>query len=285
MSVFDPPRATVRALVALALAEDLGVLGDITSVACIGDDAEGRAQFVARSEGVIAGTVAAAETFLQVDPTMSVEWRVPDGGAVEAGDEIGTVEGPLRSILTGERVALNFMCHLSGVASLTRRFVRATHGRARILDTRKTLPGLRACEKAAVRAGGGFNHRESLSDAVLIKDNHLVGLGVTRAIERARARWPNRIIEVECDSLEQVAEAKSAGPDIVLLDNMTPDLVREAVALLGGTAQIEVSGTVPLELVGAYADAGADYISVGALTHSARVLDIGLDVRPEVAGS
>jgi nicotinate-nucleotide pyrophosphorylase (carboxylating) len=289
VSVFDPPRATVRALVALALAEDLGVLGDITSVACIADDAEGRARFVARTEGVVAGTAAAAETFHQVDALLSVRWRIADGGAVEAGDEIGSVEGPLRSILTGERVALNFMTHLSGVASLTRRFVRATHGRARILDTRKTLPGLRAFEKAAVRAGGGFNHRESLSDAVLIKDNHLVGLGVTGAIERARSRWPNRIVEVECDSLEQVAEAKSAGPDIVLLDNMTPDLVRQAVALLGGSAQIEVSGTVPLELVGAYADAGADYISVGALTHSARVLDIGLDVgtevRPEVAGS
>jgi nicotinate-nucleotide pyrophosphorylase (carboxylating) len=284
VSVFDPPAATVRVLVALALAEDLGVLGDITSVACIADDAEGRAQFVARTEGVVAGTAAAAETFHQVDPELAVHWRVSDGGAVEAGDEIGTVEGSLRSILTGERVALNFMTHLSGVASITRRFVRATHGQARILDTRKTLPGLRAFEKAAVRAGGGFNHRESLSDAVLIKDNHLVGLGVTGAIERARARWPNRIIEVECETLEQVAEAKSAGPDIVLLDNMTPEQVREAVTRLGGTARIEVSGTVPLELVGAYADAGADYISVGALTHSARVLDIGLDVRPEAAG-
>jgi nicotinate-nucleotide pyrophosphorylase (carboxylating) len=278
VNVFDPPRTTVRALVTLALEEDLGVLGDITSLACISDGAQGRAKFVARAEGVLAGTALATETLHQVDSMLMVHWRALDGAAVEAGVELGSVEGPMRSILTAERVALNFLSHLSGVATITRRFVRATHGRARILDTRKTTPGLRAAEKAAVRAGGGFNHRESLSDAVLIKDNHLVGIGVTGAVERARARWPNRIIEVECDSLEQVAEAKTAGPDIVLLDNMTPDMVREAVALLGGSVQIEVSGTISVESVGAYAEAGADYISVGAITHSARVLDIGLDV-------
>jgi nicotinate-nucleotide pyrophosphorylase (carboxylating) len=278
VTVFDPPTNAVRALVALALAEDLGLLGDITTIACIPDDAWGRARFVSRAEGVVAGTAPAAEAFRQVDTFSIVQWKVPDGAAVEAGDEIGTVEGPLRSILTGERVALNFMTHLSGIATITRRFVRATHGRARILDTRKTLPGLRAFEKAAVRAGGGFNHRESLSDAVLIKDNHLVGVGVAGAVERARARWPNRVIEVECDSLEQVAEAKIASPDVVLLDNMSPESVREAVALLGGAAKTEVSGNVSLESVGAYAEAGADYISVGAITHSARALDIGLDV-------
>lgn len=278
MTVFDPPRHAVRALVELALAEDLGVLGDITTIACIPDDSWGRARFVSRAEGVVAGTAPAAETFRQVDTFAIVQWKVPDGTAVEAGDEIGSVEGPLRSILTGERVALNFMTHLSGIATITRRYVRAAHGRARILDTRKTLPGLRAFEKAAVRAGGGFNHRESLSDAVLIKDNHLVGVGVAGAVERARARWPNRVIEVECDSLEQVAEAKTASPDVVLLDNMGPDTVREAVALLGGAAKTEVSGNVSLESVGAYAEAGADYISVGAITHSARALDIGLDV-------
>jgi nicotinate-nucleotide pyrophosphorylase len=278
VTVFDPPRHAVRALVGLALAEDLGVLGDITTIACIADDAKGRARFVARAEGVVAGTAPATETFHQIDAFAMVHWRAPDGTAVEAGDEIGSVEGPLRSILTAERVALNFLTHLSGIASITRRYVRATHGRARILDTRKTLPGLRAFEKAAVRAGGGFNHRESLSDAVLIKDNHLVGVGVAVAVERARARWPNRMIEVECDSLEQVAEAKTAAPDVVLLDNMKPDMVREAVNLLAGTAKTEVSGNVTLESVGTYADAGADFISVGAITHSARALDIGLDV-------
>jgi nicotinate-nucleotide pyrophosphorylase (carboxylating) len=278
VSVFDPPHATVQSLVALALAEDLGVLGDITTLACIAEDAVAQARFVARAEGVVAGTAAATEAFRQDDPALTTRWRMTDGEAVEAGDELGSVEGALRSILTGERVALNFLTHLSGVASITRRFVRATHGHARILDTRKTLPGLRAFEKAAVRAGGGFNHRESLSDAVLIKDNHLAALGVAATIERARSRWPNRIIEVECESLEQVAEAKTAGPDIVLLDNMTPEMVREAVALLGGAAKVEVSGTIPLDLVGVYADAGADFISIGALTHSARALDIGLDV-------
>jgi nicotinate-nucleotide pyrophosphorylase (carboxylating) len=278
VTLFDPPPPTVRALVELALAEDLGLLGDITSVACITDSAAGRGRFVARAEGVVAGTAAATETFAQVDPLLTVHWQVLDGDSVEPGVVLGTVEGPLRSILTGERVALNFLTHLSGVATFTHLYVLAAGGRARILDTRKTLPGLRAFEKAAVRAGGGFNHRESLSDAVLIKDNHLVRAGVAVSIERARARWPNRIIEVECDSLEQVAEAKSAGPDIVLLDNMRPDSVREAVALLGGAVEIEVSGNVALDSVGAYAEAGADYISVGAITHSARALDIGLDV-------
>jgi nicotinate-nucleotide pyrophosphorylase (carboxylating) len=278
VTTFDPPRQAVRALAEIALAEDLGVLGDITTLACIAEATQARARFVARSEGVLAGTAAATETFRQVDAMIAMQWQACDGEAVEAGDELGVAEGALHSILTAERVALNFLTHLSGIASLTRRYVRATHGRARILDTRKTLPGLRAFEKAAVRAGGGFNHRESLSDAVLIKDNHLVGLGVTGAVERARARWPNRIIEVECDSLDQVAEAKAAGPDIVLLDNMGPDVVREAVVLLGGSAKTEVSGNVSLESVAAYAEAGADYISVGAITHSARALDIGLDV-------
>jgi nicotinate-nucleotide pyrophosphorylase (carboxylating) len=284
VNVFDPPRSTVQALVTIALAEDLGLLGDVTSIACIADAAIGRATFVARAEGVLAGSAAAIETVHQVDAQVTIDWRAADGSPVEAGLELADIEGPLRSILTAERVALNFLTHLSGIATLTRRYVRATHGQARILDTRKTLPGLRAFEKAAVRAGGGFNHRESLSDAVLIKDNHLVGLGVANAVERARARWPNRVIEVECDSLAQVAEAKTAGPDIVLLDNMTPDAVREAVAIIGGAAQIEVSGNVSVESVGAYAEAGADYISVGAITHSARALDIGLDVRPDAGG-
>jgi nicotinate-nucleotide pyrophosphorylase (carboxylating) len=282
VNLFDPPRSIVQAAVRFALAEDLGVLGDITSVACIADATTARAVFVARAEGVLAGSAAAIETFHQVDERVAVDWRVVDGAPVESGLALASVEGPLRSILTAERVALNFLTHLSGVATMTRRYVHATNGRVRILDTRKTLPGLRAFEKAAVRAGGGFNHRESLSDAVLIKDNHLVGLGVGGAVERARTRWPNRVIEVECDSLEQVAEAKTAGPDIVLLDNMTVDMVREAVAILGGSAQTEVSGNVSVESVGAYAEAGADYISVGAITHSAIALDIGLDVGPDV---
>jgi nicotinate-nucleotide pyrophosphorylase (carboxylating) len=278
MSSFDPPASAVRAIVAVALAEDLGVLGDITSIACVTEDMFGEAQFVAREEGVLAGTAAATEVFRQVDPSVSVTWSEHDGAAVEDGNTLGVVSGALRSILAAERVALNFVQHCSGVASLTRRYVRAARGSARILDTRKTIAGMRALQKAAVRAGGGFNHRDSLSDAVLIKDNHLAALGVTRAVERARARWPNRVVEVECDTLAQVEEACVARPDMVLVDNMRPDEVKKAVAILNGVARVEVSGGVTLDTVGAYAEAGADYISVGALTHSVRALDIGLDV-------
>src|SRR5205085_6329098 len=157
-----------------------------------------------------------------------------------------------------------FLCHCSGVASLTRRYVRATHGKARILDTRKTVPSMRAAQRAAVRAGGGFNHRDSLSDAVLIKDNHLAVLGLTQAVERARVRWPGRTIEIECESLAQVAEARDAQVDRILLDNMTPDEVRTAVKTVEGRAKIEVSGGVTLDTVAAYAEAGADFISIGA---------------------
>jgi nicotinate-nucleotide pyrophosphorylase (carboxylating) len=278
MQSFDPPSAVVGAVVEAALREDLGVLGDITSIACVAEDSFAEARFVAREEGVLAGTAAATETFRQVDPAVQTTWRDGDGASLVPGAHIGTVSGPLRSILGGERVALNLLQHCSGVASMTRRYVRAAHGHARILDTRKTIPGMRALQKAAVRAGGGFNHRDSLSDAVLIKDNHLAALGVAKAVERARARWPNRVIAVECDPLDQVAEACDARPDMVLVDNMAPADVRKAVELLNGIAKIEVSGGVTLETVGVYAESGADYISVGALTHSVRALDIGLDV-------
>jgi len=278
MTSFDPPPSAVQRIVDGALSEDLGVLGDITSIACIAEDAHAQAHFVAREEGVLAGTAPAAEVFRQLDATLAVTWNDPDGASLVPGTCLGTVSGSLRSILTGERCALNFLQHCSGVASLTRRYVRAARGNARILDTRKTLPGLRALQKAAVRAGGGFNHRDSLSDAVLIKDNHLTALGITKAVDRARARWPNRVVEVECDTLEQVAEARDALPDVVLVDNMRPEDVKEAVAILAGAAKVEVSGGVTLDTVGAYAESGADYISVGALTHSVRALDIGLDV-------
>jgi len=278
MTSLDPPAPALRDIVSRALAEDLGVLGDVTSIACIGEDQTAVAAFVAREEGVLAGTAAVDEVYRQVDGCASVEWRMRDGESIDAGMELGRLTGPLRSILQGERVALNLLSHCSGVASLTRRYVRAARGRVRIRDTRKTIPGLRALQKAAVRAGGGFNHRDSLSDAVLIKDNHLAVLGLARAVERAKARWPGRIVEVECDSIEQVKEAADIGVDIVLLDNMPPELVAEAVQVLGGAAKVEVSGRISLDAVGAYAETGADFISVGALTHSVRVLDIGLDV-------
>jgi nicotinate-nucleotide pyrophosphorylase (carboxylating) len=274
----DPPITAVREAVARALAEDLGVLGDLTSTALIPADAAGTAHFVARHAGVLAGTAAATEVFAQLDPAVTVTWAAADGQALEAGQRIGTVTGPLRSVLTGERSALNFLGHLSGIATVTRAYVDAAGGRCRIRDTRKTTPGLRALEKAAVRAGGGANHRGNLSDAVLIKDNHLRYCTIAEAIERANARWPGVVVEVECDTLDQVAEAKAAGAGLVLVDNMTPDDVARAVAIAGGAFLIEVSGGVTLDTVPAYAAAGADLISVGALTHSAPVLDIGLDL-------
>jgi len=277
VSAFDPPRGIVRKLVADALAEDVGILGDITSLACI-DDERARAAFIARSDGVLAGTALATETYRQLDDAISVDWRVVDGESVASGAQLGEVSGTLRTILTGERTALNFLCHCSGIATATHRYVMAVGGRTRILDTRKTLPGLRAVQRAAVRAGGGFNHRDSLSDAVLIKDNHLAATGIAKSIERARSAWPGRLIEIECDTIEQVGEARAAGADRVLLDNMGPEEVREAVALLEGSAEVEVSGGITLENIRAYADSGADFISVGALTHSVVVFDIGLDM-------
>jgi nicotinate-nucleotide pyrophosphorylase (carboxylating) len=278
VSDFDPPMTAVRPVVRAALAEDLGTLGDLTSLAVVPEDARGGGRIVARRAGVIAGTAAATEVFRQVDRSVALRWTVVDGDAVDAGAEVGRVEGSVRSILGAERTALNLLCHCSGVATLTRRFVDAAGTGARIRDTRKTHPGLRALEKAAVRAGGGFNHRECLSDAVLIKDNHLAHLPLREAVERARDCWPGRVVEVECDSLGQVAEAKAVGPDLVLVDNMSPADVREAVAVLGGAIPVEVSGGVDLDTVRAYAEAGADFISVGAITHSAPILDLALDL-------
>lgn len=275
---YDAPRPAVQAAVALALAEDLGVMGDITTMCAVVEDSHVVANFTARQAGVLAGTACATEAYLQLDPTVVVEWRLHDGEPVEPGMVIGTVSGNTRSILTGERVALNFLCHLSGVASLTRRYVRAARGKARILDTRKTIPGLRALQKAAVRAGGGSSHRDSLSDAVLFKDNHLAVLGIARAVDRARSRWPGRMIEVECDTLEQVGEALAAGADRIMLDNMTLDQIREAVRSVAGAVPLEISGGVSLEMVGDFAETGVTFISVGALTHSVPVFDIGLDI-------
>jgi len=271
----------VRDAVARALAEDLGPLGDITA-ALLDPSERGSAAFVPRKPGVLAGTACATETFAQVDTSVSVRWSAVDGDRVAAGQAIGTVEGPLASILTAERTALNFLCHLSGVATLTRRFVDAVESapgsRARIWDTRKTLPGLRALEKAAVRAGGGVNHRGSLSEMVLVKDNHLGRLGITEAVRRARERWPGRTVEVECERIEQVLEAVDSGADLVMLDNMSPDDVAQCVDLVGRRAVVEVSGGVTLETVARYASTGADLISTSAITQSAPAFDIGLDL-------
>jgi len=281
-----PPAAAIRPIVALALAEDVLPLGDLTS-ALLEPGLEARARLVARARGVVAGTRAVAEVCRQVDDRLSWAFDLDDGDAVEAGGQIGELAGPLEALLVAERCALNFLCHLSGVATLTRRYVEAVaavSATTRVWDTRKTTPGMRALEKAAVRAGGGWNHRGSLSEAVLVKDNHLAALSIAQAVERARRRWPGRMVEVECDRLEQVHDAAAAGATIVLCDNMSPAQVGEAVgivsALAAGTARclVEASGGITLENVAAYAAAGADLVSIGALTHSAPILDIGLDL-------
>lgn len=266
-----------------ALDEDLLPLGDLTATLV---DPSRRASMavVARRTGVLAGSLCAREAFSQVDPGIEIEWVLPDGSSLRAGTTVGTVRGPMRALLTAERTALNFLCHLSGVASATRRVVdavTAANPDTRVLDTRKTTPGLRALEKAAVRAGGGFNHRGSLSDGILVKDNHLGGILVRDAVTAALARFPGRFVEVECDEPGQAKEAAAAGAHAVLLDNMTPDEVAQTVASLrasGSSVLVEVSGGVTESTAPDYARAGADFVSLGALTHSAPALDLGLDL-------
>lgn len=278
-SWLDPPISAVRDVVARALAEDLGVQGDLTA-GLLPPQATADALLVARVDGVLAGRMCADEAFSAVDRATAVEWRAADGDRLQAGTVIGRVSGRLASILTAERTALNLLGHLSGVATLTSLFVEAAGSRTRIRDTRKTTPGLRALEKAAVRAGGGVNHRGSLSDGILVKDNHLIGLSIDEAVALAHTRWPGVACQVECDTLDQLKTAVAAGADMVLLDNMDPDTVATAVGMVGGRIPVEVSGRIDLSSVAAYAAAGADLVSVGALTHSAPVLDIGLDIEP-----
>jgi nicotinate-nucleotide pyrophosphorylase (carboxylating) len=276
-------RAVVEA-VERALVEDLGDAGDITA-ALVPETASARFALRARQAGVLAGRDCATETFRRVGPELMLCWRADDGDVLKPGDTVLEVSGALRPILTAERTALNFLGRLSGIATLTAQFLtaaRAGSPSVQVLDTRKTTPGLRVLEKAAVRAGGGTSHRAGLYDAVLLKDNHLAGIGITEAVNKARDLWPESMVEVECDSPEQVAEAARAGANVVLLDNMEPGLVVEAIAVARGEAKrkilIEVSGGVTLDTIGAYAAAGPDRISVGALTHSAGVLDLGLDL-------
>jgi nicotinate-nucleotide pyrophosphorylase (carboxylating) len=286
----DPPRPAVTEAVGRALAEDVLPLGDLTA-SLVGSEVTGTVAIVARQPGVMAGRLCAQETFNQVDPELEVTWQRSDGAEVWGDAVVATVSGRLRSILTAERTALNFLCHLSGVATLTRRFVdaaRTVSPTTRILDTRKTTPGLRALEKAAVRAGGGTNHRGNLSEAVLIKDNHLGGVSIADAVSRARALWPGRMVEVECDRADQVTEAVAARATVIMLDNMTPDQIAHCVGLVRQSAThilVEVSGGVTLETVPAYAATGVDLISVGALTHSAPVLDLAFDLAPGPVGS
>ncbi len=281
---FDAPRGLVRDLVARALAEDLDPLGDLTA-GLLPPDSRAEARFVARAAGVVAGLACVEETFIQVDDSITWAWSVTDGDAVAPGTVLGTVSGPLASVLTAERTALNFLGHLSGIATATRAFVDAA-APLRVWDTRKTIPGLRALQKAAVRAGGARNHRGNLSDWVMFKDNHLTVLGIVDAVDRARDQWPGRTIHVECDRLDQVREALDAGADALLLDNMTPDEVRACVAVADnhaathGTrrALLEVSGGITVDTVGSYSDTGVDVVSSGSLTNSVEVFDVGLDI-------
>ncbi|MCP4385461.1 MAG: carboxylating nicotinate-nucleotide diphosphorylase [Hyphomicrobiales bacterium] len=264
-----------------ALKEDFGRIGDITSNATVSPEIQARGVIAARRPGTIAGVPLAEATFHAVDPAVRFVARRTDGAAVETGDVIAEIDGPARAILAGERVALNFLGHLSGIATATRDLVtRVAHTNARICDTRKTAPGLRAFEKHAVLCGGGANHRFGLDDAILIKDNHIaVAGGVTPAIEAARACAGHLVkIEVEVDTLDQLREAVIAAPDAVLLDNMNPETLREAVAIIDDRAIIEASGNVTAETVAAIAEAGVDRISSGWITHSAPSLDVGLDI-------
>lgn len=277
----DPlPAFIIEKAVQTALEEDLGRAGDITSQSTIPADAKARVLFVARQPGVVAGLDLARAAFRLLDPNLRIAVQIPDGGRVQPGDTIAAVEGNARAIVTAERVALNFMGHLSGIATATREIVDAAAGtKARICCTRKTTPGLRAFEKYAVKAGGGFNHRFGLDDAILIKDNHIaIAGGVKAAVEGARAKAGHMVrIEVEVDTLDQLKELLDLGVDAVLLDNMGPDTLKEAVALTDGRAALEASGRITAETAGPIARSGVDYISVGWITHSAPCLDIGLD--------
>lgn len=279
--------ASCSQLVALALTEDLGAAGDLTSESIIPPEQAGHAAFFARSPGVVAGLPAAALVWAAVDSHVEFRPEVADGANLGPGDRLAAVVGPMRSILAGERTALNFLQRLSGVATLTRRYVEAVAGLScRILDTRKTTPAWRLLEKYAVRCGGGSNHRMGLFDGVLIKDNHLAAIGaspeaIAQAVTTARARVGRSVpLEVEVDDLSQFDQALAAGPDVVLLDNMTIAQLREAVHRRNERApavRLEASGGVTLANVRAVAESGIDCVSVGALTHSAPALDIALD--------
>ncbi len=276
----DP--AAVLDLVGRAVAEDHDGGEDVTSVATVPADLHGTAAFVPRADGTLAGVGVAMAVLDVVVPGVELRALASDGDPAVRGQAVLEADGPVRSLLTAERTALNLLCHLSGVATLTASWVRAVEGTgARIRDTRKTTPGLRALEKHAVRCGGGVNHRMSLSDAALVKDNHVVAAGgVAAAFEAVRERFPGVPVEVECDTVEQVRDVLEAGADLVLLDNMTTDELRASVALCRAAGVLtEASGGLSLDVARSVAQTGVDFLAVGALTHSAPVLDLGVDLR------
>lgn len=282
MSLTPLPSLMIEPAVRAALLEDLGRAGDITTDNVIQAGTQARVALVARQPGVVAGLDFARFAWHLLDPTLAIDIALPDGARVAPGDSIASIAGSARAILTGERAALNFLSHLSGIASATAIIADAiAHTKARITCTRKTTPGLRFAEKYAVRAGGGANHRFGLDDAILIKDNHIAIAGsITAAITRARAAIGHLVkIEVEIDNLDQLDEALAQHPDAILLDNMTPAMLRTAVAHIAGRALSEASGRINADTAPAIAEAGVDLISAGWLTHSAPILDIGLDFR------
>ncbi len=280
----DPPLHDVRDVVTRALAEDLTPLGDL-SATLLPSYASASATFVARDAGIVAGAACALEVFRQVDETLEVTWIQPDGSLIPGMTPLGSVSGSLESILIAERTALNFLMYLSGIATNTGRYVDAATGPAKVWDTRKTTPGLRSLEKAAVRAGGARNHRGNLSDWIMLKDNHLMGMSITEGVALARDRWPGRTIHVEADRLEQALEATAAGADAVLLDNMTPEELRVAVAKVseavgaGRRPLLEASGGIDLTTIDAVSHTGVDMISTSKLSFGAPTLDIGLDIQ------
>lgn len=282
MNVPPLPRIMIEDQVRAALLEDLGRAGDITSDAIIPASAQAETALVARKLGVVAGLDLARLAFELIDPAIKVAVAKPDGSRLEKGDAIATISGPARGILTAERVALNFLCHLSGIASATQAVVDSIRGtKAHVVCTRKTLPGLRNVQKYAIRVGGGFNHRFGLDDAVLIKDNHIAAAGsIKQAVERARAAIGHLVkIELEVDTLAQLEEGLAVGIDAVLLDNMNLDQMRHAVGVVNGRAITEASGGITPQSAPAIAATGIDLLSSGWLTHSVPVLDIGLDYR------
>ena len=277
--------SSVRAIVERALEEDLGQ-GDITTDSLIPADIRGMASMVAKTTGVVAGVEVALEVFRQTDPSVATRVLMADGSSVSPGDVVAELEGSIAGILKGERVALNFVQRLSGIASATSTYVEAVQGtRAQIIDTRKTVPGIRQLEKYAVRVGGGHNHRYNLADGILIKDNHIAALraqelGLVEIVNRARDNSPHTLrVEIEVESIEEAREALEARADVIMLDNMSPEEMRQVVSMTGGRCLLEASGGINLDTVRAVAETGVDLISVGALTHSVKAMDISLDMK------
>jgi nicotinate-nucleotide pyrophosphorylase (carboxylating) len=269
-------------LIALALEEDFGEAGDVTSDAIFSDERV-RGILMGKDDGVLAGAAVFADVFRAVDPGIRVEFHFSDGDPIIPGNEVATIEGGARSVLGGERTALNFLSFLSAIATKTRHFAEAAkqYGRTLVLDTRKTLPGYRALSKYAVRVGGGKNHRQGLYDMVLIKDNHIEAAGsLTAAVERVRRRWGARFqVETECRNLDEVRQALELNVDFIMLDNMGTDVLKESITLVGGSIPVEISGRVRLPDLARLASLGADFISVGALTHSVETFDFSLEIQ------